>query len=179
MKLVLPLTLGLWLLQGAAALALPVFAHRYGLSCQTCHTVVPELNEFGERFKGNGFRLPAAQNAFPLAVKVKMAYSSESEPGLPKAVVDEIELLAGGTAGKNLSYFVEQYIVDGAEMGLTRDAWLQFDGANFRLRGGQFTLPLPVDVETERKTEAHYMLYDQHVGLNAFRSPHRSRGSYY
>jgi len=168
MKLVLPLALALWLAQAGPVVALPVFAHRYGLSCQACHTIVPELNEFGERFKKDGFRLPHGQPTFPIAVKVKLAFSSESENGLPKAVVDEIELLTGGSAGKNLSYFIEQYVVDGGEAGLTRDAWLQFDSSQFHLRAGEFSLPLPVDVETERKTESHYMVYDQSVGLNEF-----------
>ncbi len=34
--------------------AIPVFAHRYGLQCQACHTVVPHLTPFGETFLANG-----------------------------------------------------------------------------------------------------------------------------
>lgn len=168
MKLAIPICAALWLFGVGSAAALPVFAHRHGLSCQACHTIVPELNEFGDRFEKNGFRLPKPRPTFPVAVKVKLAYSSVSEDGLPKAVVDEVELLAAGSAGKNFSYFVEQYVVDGGRPGSPRDAWLEFRKSNFRLRGGQFSLPLPVDVETQRKTETHYLLYDQTVGSNAF-----------
>jgi len=38
--------------------AVPVFARKYGTSCQTCHTIFPKLNPFGEAFRLNGYRLP-------------------------------------------------------------------------------------------------------------------------
>lgn len=152
-----------------AASALPVFAHRYGFSCQQCHTTVPQLNAFGEYFRDHGFKLPNGRGAFPVAVKVNLAYGSDPDPaGLPKAVVDEIEVLSGGTLGNNTSYFIEQYAVDGGLPGLPRDAWVQFNGESARLRAGQFSLPLPVDVESERPSLTHYAVYDQTVGANTF-----------
>lgn len=165
---------------GKVASALPVFAHRYGYSCQQCHSTVPRLNDFGQYFRRNGFRLPTGRNAvFPAAVKVNLAYSSAPDAtGLPKAVVDEIELLSGGSIGRSASYFVEQYMIDGGRPGLPRDAWVQFNlrrraqensSGFIGVRTGQFGLPLPVDVESERETLAHYALYDQTVGSNTFR----------
>lgn len=152
------------------AAALPVFAHRYGLSCQACHTTVPHLTAFGEAFLRNGFRLPGATHgSFPVAVKVATAYSSDADPsGLPKAVVDEVELLTGGALGSRMNYFLEQYVLDGGTAGSTRDAWLQYNAGDTHVRIGQFTLPLPVDPETQRDTLAHYLLYDQTVGQNTF-----------
>src|SRR5712692_2841046 len=88
--------------------AIPVFAHRYGFSCQVCHSTVPQLNSFGQQFEANGFRLPSTppRGTIPLAVKVNLAYSSDPDPsGLPKAQVDEIELLSGGHIGRDVSYF--------------------------------------------------------------------------
>jgi hypothetical protein len=41
----------------ARVLAIPAFARKYGLRCSACHTVWPELNAFGQRFKDNGFQL--------------------------------------------------------------------------------------------------------------------------
>ncbi|MBC5809838.1 MAG: hypothetical protein GIW95_03140 [Candidatus Eremiobacteraeota bacterium] len=155
----------------ATAEAVPIFGHRYALSCQACHPTVPLLNDFGEKFEANGFRLPgvAEHVAFPVAVKTKLAYTSEPDPtGLPKATVDEIELLLGGSAGKRLSYFVEQYVVDGGRHGSLRDAWLRYDAGTFALRAGQFTLPLPVDPESFRPTERHYAVFDQTAGANPF-----------
>ncbi len=162
---------------GRPAWALPVFAHRYDLSCGTCHTVVPHLTPFGQSFLRAGFRLPAARAAFPLAVKVNLAYSSDADPsGLPKAMVDEVELLAAAPLGRNASYRVEQYAVDGGTTGKTRDAWLSFTSRPdfgdpspaLRITAGSFTLPLPLDPETQRDTESHYAAFDQKVGSNPF-----------
>lgn len=153
------------------AQALPVFAHRFGLSCQACHTTVPHLNGFGEAFLRSGFRLPnPSREALPVAVKVNLAYTSDADPsGLPKAIVDEVELLTAGAAGPHLNYFLEQYAIDGGRPGLPRDAWLQYNADDSRhVRVGEFTLALPVDPETERDTEAHYLVYDQTVGGNPF-----------
>lgn len=151
------------------AVALPVFAHRYGLSCQACHTTVPHLNAFGEAFLKKGFRLPNARDGIvPVAVKVNLAYGSEAEDGLPKAVVDEVEVLTGGAIGPKFNYFFEQYVIDGGEPGRARDAWLQYNAGAAHVRAGQFTLPLPVDPETQRDTQAHYLAFDQRVGGNQF-----------
>jgi hypothetical protein len=39
--------------------AVPSFARKYQTSCQTCHTVFPALNPFGEAFRRNGYRFPS------------------------------------------------------------------------------------------------------------------------
>jgi len=135
------------------AQAIPVFAHRYGFSCQQCHTPVPHLNPFGESFRKSGFIANQRQTgAFPIAVKINTIYSSAAtSEHLPKAIVDEVELLSGGQWRQRYSYFLEQYLVDGGKAGHTRDMWLQYNAAptqsanSFRVRGGQFTLPLPAD----------------------------------
>jgi hypothetical protein len=161
----------------ATAQAIPVFAHRYSLSCQACHSTVPHLNSFGEQFLAAGYQLPsAAARVFPIAVKVNLTYASAPDlPGLPKAIVDEVELLTGGHAGRRVSYFAESYVIDGGRPGNVRDLWARYDFSTNRaaldagLRLGQFTLPLPVDPETFRETLNHYAIFDQTVGQNPFR----------
>jgi hypothetical protein len=168
------------LLAPRPAQALPVFAHRYGLTCQACHTVVPHLTPFGQSFLANGYRIRGLKPkpAFPLAVRLQTGYSSagsaEGEAALPKTVVDEVEVLLGGAAGSRGSYFAELYAVDGGVPGRARDVWYAYrataDGARtpVTLRGGQFTLPLPLDPETFRETPDHYAVWDQAVGGNPF-----------
>jgi hypothetical protein len=166
---------------GQPALALPIFAQRTGFTCETCHTVIPHLNPFGEAFLRDGFRSPEgiAQHrvAIPIALKVNLAYTSDADPsGLPRAIVDEVELLAGGPVANNFSYRLEQYVVDGGVPGKTRDAWISYtsrpafaDGRRaLQVTAGEFTLPLPVDPETQRDTENHYAVFDQTVGANPF-----------
>ena len=37
--------------------AIPAFARKYGLPCSACHTAWPELNNFGQTFRDNGYQL--------------------------------------------------------------------------------------------------------------------------
>jgi hypothetical protein len=164
------------------ARAIPLFAHQYGVTCAKCHSVIPHLNEFGAAFLAYGERLPgvASGPAFPLSSKANLVDSSENQgsgpngQGLPKAIVDEIELFTTATIGSRANFFVEQYALDGGEPGLLRDAWVS-DRVNpweakipVYLQGGQFTLPLPVDPETFRDSYQNYTPYVQTVGRNPF-----------
>ncbi|MGB8474777.1 MAG: hypothetical protein WCE61_11895 [Candidatus Acidiferrum sp.] len=44
--------------------AIPAFARKYQTSCTTCHNSFPELNDFGEAFKKNGFKFPKDDETF-------------------------------------------------------------------------------------------------------------------
>ncbi len=46
------------MLSSAAAEGVPAFARKYQTSCQTCHTMFPKLNAFGEAFRLKGYRMP-------------------------------------------------------------------------------------------------------------------------
>jgi hypothetical protein len=162
-----------------SATAIPVFAHRYGLTCQACHTEVPHLTAFGEAFLANGYRIPGlkAKSAFPVAVRIQLGYSSAAPPPdapLPRTIVDEVEFLIGGSAGKRGSYFAEIYAVDGGRVGRARDVWAGWRATPYgarvpvTIRAGQMTLPLPLDPETFRETTDHYAIWDQTAGENPF-----------
>jgi hypothetical protein len=176
-------SLPLVLLTMGRADAIPVFAHRYNLTCQACHTVVPHLTNFGETFLANGYRIPGVKpkDAFPIAVRVETNYASAgaADPDdvkgpLPKTIVNEVEFLIGGSAGPRASYWVEPYAIDGGFHGNVRDAWvadrLTPDGARIPIvvRGGQFTLPLPLDPETFRETTQPYAIWSLNAGNNPF-----------
>ena len=45
-------------LTGRNASAMPMFARKLGVPCETCHTTIPALNETGYKFRAAGFRLP-------------------------------------------------------------------------------------------------------------------------
>lgn len=170
-------------LQMGRADAIPVFAHRYNLTCQACHTVVPRLTPFGETFLANGYRLPGVKPkpAFPVALRFETNYAGtgavdpdDVKGPLPKTIVDEVELLMGGSVGSRGSYWVEAYIIDGGFPGIVRDAWyaqrLTPDGARTPVvfRVGQFSLPLPLDPETFRETTQPYAIWSQSAGGNPF-----------
>ena len=110
----------------------------------------------------NGYRIPGVKPgpAFPVSAKANLLASSENQgdgdngAGLPKQIVDEIELFTAGGIGDRSAYLVEQYAVDGGQHGLLRDGWV-IDHLNpwdakipLQVQAGSFTLPLPVDPET-------------------------------
>ena len=43
--------------QSVSVRAIPAFARKYGLPCSACHTAWPELNNFGQVFRDNGYQL--------------------------------------------------------------------------------------------------------------------------
>jgi hypothetical protein len=153
------------------------------VTCQKCHSVIPHLNEFGAAFQASGNRIPGLTPgpAMRVAMKVNVSASSQFQgsgpdgQGLPKAIVDEVELFTAGAIGSRASYLFEQYVVDGGMPGATRDAWIM-DRLNpwqaripLYAQVGSFTLPLPVDPETFRDTSQHYAPFDQTAGSNPFR----------
>lgn len=60
-----------YILVQSEAQATSGFARKYGLSCNTCHSVsFPRLNFYGEKFMRNGFQLPDTQDGSTTGKKV-------------------------------------------------------------------------------------------------------------
>src|SRR5688500_10301345 len=89
----------------AAALEIPAFARKYGVSCATCHMPVPRLNAVGEAFAANGFEfapgeesrdtiatgdpLLRLQRNLPLAIRYDAYLTSYSRRNNGQIVVDQ------------------------------------------------------------------------------------------
>src|ERR1700690_2515224 len=66
--------------------AIPAFARKYGLPCSACHTAWPELNNFVQVFRDNGYQLmnerdsPIWQNPsyFPITFRIPPNWGRES-----------------------------------------------------------------------------------------------------
>jgi hypothetical protein len=113
------------------ATTIPAFARKYSLACSACHTVWPELNAFGQRFKDNGYQLgndrdsPIWQNNgyWPIAMRTTPNVHIESTtkqlvdqtPGDPTTQVEKtvsqsgfdlsgIDFLLLGTLYKNITF---------------------------------------------------------------------------
>jgi len=114
-------------------MALPMFARKYGLPCSACHTAWPELNNFGQVFRDNGYQLmndrdsPIWQNPsyFPISFRITPTWHRETTtnqqldavPGsglgdgvgtLTQAGFDlsGMDLWSGGTLYKNISFIL-------------------------------------------------------------------------
>ena len=113
-------------------------------------------------------------------MKANLVDSSENQgdgidgAGLPKAIVDQVELFTAGAIGARGSFFVEQYVVDGGDHGLLRDDWVndRLNPWNAKIplyaQAGMYTLPLPVDPETFQQILPDYGVFVQEVGNNPF-----------
>jgi hypothetical protein len=82
-------------------LAIPAFARKYGLPCSACHTAWPELNNFGQVFRDNGYQLmndrdsPIYQNPtyFPITFRITPNWHLESTTHQP------VDSIPGGVGG--------------------------------------------------------------------------------
>jgi hypothetical protein len=118
------------------ALALPAFARKYGLRCSACHEAWPMLNNFGQKFKDNGYQLmndrdaPIWQNPsyWPVTFRIIPNWHRErtdkvtvdTGPPGPTGVFPQtqqqiisqgfdlsgLDFHTGGTLEKNLSFYV-------------------------------------------------------------------------
>jgi hypothetical protein len=108
--------------------ALPAFARKYGLRCSACHESWPMLNNFGQKFKDNGYQLmndrdsPIWQNAsyWPITLRITPFWSREStnKIAVDSAATGEqrmtttgfnlsgLDILTGGTLEKNISFLL-------------------------------------------------------------------------
>lgn len=81
--------LGLWLVfvvgYSTPSYAIPAFARKYQTSCTTCHNNYPELNDFGEAFKKNGFKFPKDDETFIKEPPVLLGSKAQKE-AFPGAV---------------------------------------------------------------------------------------------
>jgi len=65
--------------------AIPAFSRKYQTSCTTCHSNYPELNDFGEAFKKNGFKFPKDDETFVKEPPVLLGAKAQRE-AFPGAV---------------------------------------------------------------------------------------------
>jgi hypothetical protein len=67
------------------AKAIPAFSRKYQTSCSTCHSNFPELNDFGEAFKKNGFKFPKDDETFVKEPPVLLGAKAQKE-AFPQAI---------------------------------------------------------------------------------------------
>jgi len=80
--------------------AIPAFARKYGLPCSACHTAWPELNNFGQTFRDNGYQLnndhdsPIYQDPgyFPISFRITPQWHRE---GVNNQLIDAVPGVAG------------------------------------------------------------------------------------
>jgi hypothetical protein len=117
MKKSITLTIGLaaaLLAFGQSLWAIPAFARKHSFNCNMCHVGFPKLNDWGQRFRDNGYQVPGQeglektvfQTAIPLAFRTNAGGTlySNSLGTTYGFHLYGLDLLAGGVLHKNISF---------------------------------------------------------------------------
>jgi hypothetical protein len=94
--------------------AIPAFARKHGFNCNMCHTAYAKLNDFGQRFRDDGYQIPGQEgkekNVFdtppPIAIRTSTGLSGYDSENTSTAGFDMfgLDLLAAGVMHKNISF---------------------------------------------------------------------------
>ena len=146
---------GIMSLWTAPAEAMPAFARQYDVSCVTCHSAFPRLNEFGEWFAGNNMRMPqwrdtmmdssdellALPKTFPLAIRAQAFVQGRDgeEVDYETGPTDNgssfdiqapylIKLLSSAPLSDNISYYFYAIFAEKGGNGevIVEDAWFSY-----------------------------------------------------
>ena len=136
------------------AAATPEFGRRFKVkSCNTCHTVVPKLNERGYDFLARGYRPDPElnlerQSTYPFSVWLAGRSDHRIKKDVNKALFNKIEFVAGDSLGDTLNYFIEWRALslsvnsDGTvkdRSGRFEDLWLSWQpDSRWTITAGQF-----------------------------------------
>lgn len=144
--------------------ATPFFARNYGLSCQTCHSGFPRLNEFGLYFKANNFRIPGLEKNPPLAWHNSPPFTAQVQPVYqrfsPKPNVSQYtdtQLLVGGLLTRGTAFYLHHsYFIDTTPTEFpSYEFWVQqvvSEREKLFLKVGQFELPFGYSPVINRTT---------------------------
>lgn len=149
------------------AQAIPIFAERYHLSCETCHSVLPELNAFGRAFREHGYRLPLPKHATtPVALRYQMEYE-ETPPAGNRRYTPGGVLLSNADVGRVSAFIHYNLGAGGGPAGLYLGYLTTYNEHTGTLyRAGLIELPLAQSPGQRLDDLQPYGYYGTHVGLN-------------
>ncbi len=162
------------------ASAIPAFARKYDMSCNTCHHPAPRIKDYGDEFAGNGFVLTdkEAPRAYrdtgddmlmllrelPLALRVEgygrwqPQTSGRSDMQWPYLV----KLMSGGQIAKDVSYYLYFFFGERGEVAGLEDAFVMFNNlfsSELDVYAGQFQVSDPLFKRELRLTLEDYQVY--------------------
>ena len=167
--------------------AIPAFARKYNMSCQTCHSPFPKLKPYGDEFAGNGFVL-ADKDApryfvetgddqlslirdVPLAMRLEgyVTYNNKKSEKLDFTAPYLLKFLSGGAIAKNISYYFYFFFSERGEVAGIEDAFLMFNNLfdeDLDLYVGQFQVSDPLFKRELRLTFEDYQFYRYKPGFS-------------
>ncbi len=144
------------LLTAQASWAMPAFARQYNVTCALCHSAFPRLNEYGELFAANNFRMPnwrdttmdvgdsrlALPKSFPIAVRAQAFVQARDGKDIDPATGPTgksahsdfqapymIKLLSSAPLSEHVSYYFYGMFAEKGRNGesIIEDAWFSHD----------------------------------------------------
>jgi hypothetical protein len=150
------------------ARAIPLFAQRYHLECTSCHSVLPELNAFGNYFRNHGYRLPNApiHGTTGVALRYQMEYEREPPAGQRRWSPGGV-LLSNADVGQ-ISAYLHYNLGAGGGPSAVYLGYLTTYNAHTQstYRAGYVELPFIQSPGQRLDDLAPYAYNQTHVGLN-------------
>ncbi|RMF54854.1 MAG: hypothetical protein D6748_15915 [Calditrichaeota bacterium] len=169
--------------------AIPAFARKYKMSCNTCHAPIPKLKPFGEEFAANGFVMKGQepsratintgddmlllQRTLPVALRLDAYMQFKPDNDVEEVQSDLqtpyiLKILSGGRVSKNVSYYFYFFFSERGEVAGIEDAYIFFNdlfGTPLDVAVGQFQVSDPLFKRELRLTFEDYQIYRTHVGI--------------
>ncbi len=160
--------------------AIPAFARKYSMSCQTCHSPFPKLKAYGADFAGNGFVLGdkdapryfmetgdeqlSLLREIPLALRLEgyVTYNNLQSDRFDFSAPYLLKLLSGGELTKGISYYFYFFFGERGEVAGMEDAFVMFNNLfdeDLDLYIGQFQVSDPLFKRELRLTFEDYKIY--------------------
>jgi hypothetical protein len=148
------------------AQAIPIFAQRYHLTCETCHSVLPELNAFGVSFREHGYQLPLPKHGTTVvALRYQLEY--EQNPVNQRRFTPGGIILGNLEVGHITAFAHYNLGAQGGPAGLYLGYLAGYNEHTQTLyRAGLFELPLLQSPGQRLDDLQQYGYYGIHVGLN-------------
>jgi hypothetical protein len=96
--------------------AIPAFARKHGFNCSMCHTAYPKLNDFGQRFRDDGYQIPGQEgkepnifaNSFPLAMRTSTGVTVDDADDVTTVGMGlgGLDVFAAGVMHENISFLL-------------------------------------------------------------------------
>ena len=149
--------------------AVPLFAQRYNLRCDACHSVLPELNQFGNDFRNRGYRIDGApkHGTTIVALREQLGYTETPTDGTTRKFVPAGAALGAAEIGQVEAFVHETLGSEGSSASLFL-GYLAYGNAHTGMlyRAGLMELPLVHSPAQRNDTLTTYGYEGTLTGLN-------------
>ena len=149
--------------------AVPLFAQRYNLRCDACHSVLPELNQFGNDFRNRGYRIDGApkHGTTIVALREQIGYTPTPTDGTTRKTVPAGAALGAAELGQVEAFVHETLGSEGSSASLFL-GYLAYGNAHSGMlyRAGLIELPLVHSPAQRNDTLTTYGYEGTLAGLN-------------